>query len=939
MKIVFGVIFLFSLPALAQLGSNTQNPPSVKWSQIKSPHFRIIYPRGYDSVSNHLLNTLETVYTPDSKTLGREPRPISLVLQTQTTVSNGFVTLMPRHSEFYITPPQDANFLGQNRWLDLLATHEFRHVVQNDKALTGFSKVLFYTFGYNALGFINLGIPDWFVEGDAVCSETALTPGGRGRIPEFNLLFRTQLLDRKKPFSYAKAVAGSFRDYIPNWYVLGYHLTNYARRTYGADIWAKTLDRYYRFPLYPFSFSNSLRKTTNGRIETLYQQATNDFKNQWKEQQAQLIPTAVNNPGITNVKVYTDYCMPQFLADGRIVALKSGLATIPTFVLLDGKAEENAHETGYLNESATLSAGDNILVWVEQRFDPRWGMRDYTVIKTLNFQTRQRQQLSFRSRYFAPTISPDGSSIIVVETDTQGKSHLVQLNARDGHIIHEYSNPDGAFYQQPRYASDGRRIVVIKQKGSLKTIALLDTETGNQQELFPYVSENIAQPLLTGQWVLYNSPFSGIDNIYAYQLETNKHFQVTRRPYGACQAALSPDGKTLAFQDFTPLGYRIATIPFQPETWLERQDSTTNIVRPFQYLVQQEQNSDLLNQVPNQTYTPKNYSKANLFKIYNWGPTFSSTGTDLSIGIESQNLTSTMFASAGYGYNASEQRGNWYGNLSYYGLYPVIDIGVESAARQTSILLNDTLRTSNWRQNELNVGLRLPLVFTHSKYREGMSLSVQANLIQTQGYSLSYRYVGEPGRNNLAATTVSFAYSRLLRQATRDVQPRWGQYLSLYARNTPFGGELTGNLFAAQTRLYFPGIAKHHSVRVFAGAQFQGTTSNYTFGSPMFFPRGYSYISTPTLYTGTVQYQLPIAYPDWNLGRLLYIQRIKLNGFMDMGYAANTHASRTYQSQGLDVLFNFTVLRMRQTLEAGARFIWTKEGSFQPQFLVVDIGF
>ncbi len=940
-------ISFLAFKSWAQLGTTSQNPASLKWSQKRTPHFRLIYPEGYDSLTNHLANTLETVYGPVSKTLGRQPRRIPLVLQTQNTVSNGFVTLMPRHTEFYITPPQDANFLGNNHWLDLLAVHEFRHVVQNEKAMTGLSKAFFYAFGYNATSFINLGIPDWFSEGDAVCTETALTAGGRGRIPEFNLLQRTQLLSQSKPFSYFKAVAGSYKDNVPDWYVLGYQLTNYTRRAFGPDVWDKTLNNYYRFPFYPFSFSDKLRKTTKVGVEGLYGLANQDFKNQWAEQQPKTSTTVTYQS--TAPKVYTDYQFPQFLPDGRILALKSGLATIPTFVILNGFQEEKLFETGFLNNSATLSMGTKKFVWAEQSFDPRWSMRDYTVLKALNTETKTLHKLSSKTRYFAPSISSDDSRIISVEVDTQGKSHLVLLDASTGTVVTTYPNPTQAFYQQPRFSTDGSRIVVTKQFGKRKTFEIITVESGLTQEVFSPVIQNISQPLLHQNWLIYNAPYEGIDQIYAYDLVTKKTYQVTRRPFGAYHAALSPDRKTLAFQDFDAKGFRIATMPFEPSSWQEIEEIPSAPDRSFGPLVQQENNADILAKIPSEEYKTHPYSKGHLVNIYNWGPTFSSSITNLNVGLESQNLISTAFTSVGYNYNASEKQGQWYGNFSYYGWYPVLDVSVGSAGRATRYTLDrevpiDSTGVDYWRQNDFNVGLRLPFNLTHSKYREGLSVAAYGNFIQTKGYDLLVRNRSEPGSNNLMATTFSLAYNRLLRQAKRDVQPRWGQTFSLYARNTPFGGALHANQLALQTRLYFPGFAKHHSVRVFGGVQFQGADDNYVFGSPMFFPRGYGYQVSKRLTTGTVQYQLPLLYPDFAIGPLLYLQRVKLNVFVDGGHAllptqAGTYRDRFYGSAGVDLSFDFNLLRFRQPLELGFRQIWTKEGRYYPEFLVLDIGF
>ena len=146
-----------------------QNPTSIKWSQIKTPHFRLIFPAQISLTANRTANVLESVYQPVSKSLGHQPRPISIILQNQTTESNGFVSQLPRRSEFITTPPQDYTLLGNNNWLDLLAVHEFRHVVQNDKAFTGATKLVYNLLGNNGFAATTfLTVPNWFWEGDAV---------------------------------------------------------------------------------------------------------------------------------------------------------------------------------------------------------------------------------------------------------------------------------------------------------------------------------------------------------------------------------------------------------------------------------------------------------------------------------------------------------------------------------------------------------------------------------------------------------------------------------------------------------------------------------------------------------------------------------------------------------------------------------------------------
>lgn len=177
-----------SLPVLEQ------TPARLRWYRLTTPHFRVLYPEGFDSTAQRTARRLEQVYEPVSASLDRRPRPISVLLQNQTTNSNGFVTLFPRRSEFFAVQPQDPGLLGTYDWLDLLAVHEYRHVVQNEKALQHYGRFLYTLLGNPGLALPLLTVPDWFAEGDAVSTETLGSTSGRGRIPNFNLGMRANLL-------------------------------------------------------------------------------------------------------------------------------------------------------------------------------------------------------------------------------------------------------------------------------------------------------------------------------------------------------------------------------------------------------------------------------------------------------------------------------------------------------------------------------------------------------------------------------------------------------------------------------------------------------------------------------------------------------------------------------------------------------------------------
>lgn len=275
-----------------EAGVLNTNSPSLKWYQINTPNFKIVYPKGFDFQAQRMANTLELVHAPEAKSLGVKPKKIAIILQNQTAVSNGFVALAPRRSEFFAMPAQDNQFTGNNDWLNLLATHEYRHIVQFQNSITGFNRVAYYVFGQQFLaGLAFAAVPSWFWEGDAVATETAFTHSGRGRIPNFELLFRTNLLEGRN-FNYHKQYLRSYKQNVPNHYVLGYHMVSYLRKKTGnGHIWGDVTQRAWSLPFVPFTFSSSIKKKSGLYVNALYQEMASDLRKQWTDELAQLTLT------------------------------------------------------------------------------------------------------------------------------------------------------------------------------------------------------------------------------------------------------------------------------------------------------------------------------------------------------------------------------------------------------------------------------------------------------------------------------------------------------------------------------------------------------------------------------------------------------------------------------------------------------------------------
>jgi hypothetical protein len=942
MRRLLPALLLLATKALAQsLPIISQNPPGLRWQEVRTPHFRVLYPAGLDTAAQRTAQRLEAVHAPNGATLGVSAPPIAVVLQNQTTVSNGFVTFLPRHAEFFTTPEQ-GQALGTVDWLDGLVVHEFRHVNQFDKARQGFGRVLVPLLGEGGLGVAAVGVPQWFFEGDAVGMETALTRSGRGRIPYFGLGLRANLLSGRQ-YSYQKAVNGSFRDNVPDWYVLGYHLTSYAKAHYGPAVWGRVLDQYYRFPFYPFSFSNSLRRITGLRVEDLYARTMHELDSTWRaEQAARPAPTPVRElAGQAGTRVFTQYQYPQYVTDSTVLALKTGLNNIAQFVLLGRHGQEKRVFTpGSINIPELLSVGGNKVVWPEFRQQPRWGQRVYSELKILDLGTGRVRRLATGTRYAAAALSPDGSRLVAVRTDASYHHRLVVLDATTGQVRHPLPNPRNDFYQQPRWLPDGRVVAVTLRAGG-KTLQALDVATGTVTDLLPVANVNLTNPQPWGDYVLYNSPQSGVDNIYAVQLKTGQTYQVTNRPFGAYHAAVAPDGQHVAFHDYRATGARVVEMPLDPATWTPVPLPTRPSAPADPYAERLAAGEPAAKQITRLLASPDSAGPrygvrryrplAHAFRIFSYGVVQSPAGNSVSVGVRSQDFLSTTQAFAGLTYDQTERTFAATGALSYQGLGPVLDVEGSYGGRDASIVdAKGSARRDQWQVARLLVGARLPLVLTRSKYLQNLTLGAYYLNERVYGYDLPLRKRSETGPNTpLHALQTSLAYVTQLKQSTRDVAPRGGATLLATYRTTPFATNLQASQVGVQGSVYLPGLARHHSLRLRGGYQYQ-QQDQYNFTAAISYPRAEtSYLSFDNLVAGSVDYSLPLAFTHLTLGRVLYVQRFRATAFLDLARGdlrlpatMQTPAFTYYQNfrnVGADFLALFNVFHLRTPVEAGVR--------------------
>lgn len=898
----------------AQFYNSGQDPANVKWNQIQTEHFQIIFPVEAESQAQYLANVFNSIYHKVSEGLGINPKKVSVILHNQSTLSNGTTAWAPKRIDVSLTSPQDSYAM---KWLDQLAIHEFRHIVQIERIDVGITKFLEVLMGEMAVGAAaGTFVPQWYFEGDATDLETLMGMKGRGKLPSFEMHLKAQLLE-KGLYSFEKAAHGSLKDYVPSEYHLGYAITSKVREQYGASVWEKAIDESGKRPFAITPFSNSLKKSTGLTKQKLFKKILTDLKAEWETENAKLnLSSSVLLSGIaTN---YTDYRYPQLFEGGKILAVKSSYDDIRRIVSIDAAGREEVIVTPGPGLNQTLSYAHGLICWAEYRGDARWQQRDYSEIKIYDIKAKKLINLTKKSRYFAPRISHDGQRVICVEVDVKGISWLKVLDSKTGVEIHSYEAPMGLFFSSPSWADDDSAVVLISMKDGQKRLSLYTLKDRSLEHLIAGEWDQITHPYINGDWVYFTASYSGIDNIFALKLSERQIYKITEVSYGADDAFVEND--VLLYSSYSANGYE-----------LKSHDLKMPILKLSNKSIAVNERSYVVN---DSTYAVDKYLKTSgLFNFHSWAPfSLDPYNNNIKPGVSfmSQNLLSTATTIAGYEHDFRENVGRFYGKFRYEGWYPIIDIDVEHAKRKRYYLAdtaNHIVDDFTFKESSIEVGLRVPINLSRNRYIRGLQPFASFESIFLKMHPDS---PFEFKSNSIQALHYGFSAYHQTLKSRLDIYPKWGQVIQFMYSMTPFLSPGWVGLTTFESVFYFPGLIKHHGLKIYAAYQHR-KDGVYAFPNQINHVRGLINKGDVDQYRISADYKLPLAYPDYDLGSLMYLKKIDLGLFYDYGYGWNPEHTNQYHTTGIEL---FSVFHLFSFV---APVYLTLRGLYHPN--VQDFGF
>jgi hypothetical protein len=926
------LLFLSVKVASGQYYDTGQDPASLKWMQIKTGRFTVIYPENYGPGGIAFAKSLDEAYSKLISLFPEKKFRIPVVIHNYTTQSNGYVAWAPRRMEIYPTPEQNTIPLDP---VKQLTVHELTHVFQMESLNRGFSGAMSFVLGEQFTGIVSSLLPLWFMEGDAVFAESALTESGRGRTPSFQKELRAIIVEKGTLYNYDKMINGSYRDHVPDYYQSGYQMVTWALAKNDPQIWNRVLGFTSRQPFTLNPVNISLSSSAGLTKKKLFTETFDTLKTIWTKDVSGSNAKVYEPLNPAKNGKYINYYSPVFAGSDSIIAIETSLSDPPAFVLINTseKSEKKIHIPGQIYPWF-ISYASGKLVWVETQPDPRWENREFSVIKLMDIKSKRISKLSRKSRFLAASISPDGSKIAAVENTINNINSLVLINAETGAVLQSVPAPRNVYLQRPQWAEEGKKITVIFLTEEGEGIMSFKIASKEWETLVEAGREDLQSSFMRSDSLFFISSLSGTDNIYL-RTPDKKITALTGSRFGVVDLCLN--GEKVFFSDYTSLGNNICStsLALTPGPINEHLSSASFLINRFDIKTKSADNSQTV-------YKPVPYRKwQHLFKFHSWMPFYADieqlkadpTAIRPGISIMTQNQLSTLISSIGYEYSIEKNHvfhsrvtwAGWYPVFESqldYGNKPLIDKSGENVSSPSEIL--PAISFSNT--------LSLPLNFSSGQFSEYLRPSL------TSEYRNNYVYVKESGTYDYGQTILSgrLYFSNYYNQAIRDIYPRWAQIIDLNYSYAPFDTKIYGSAIIMKSAFYFPGFLPNNGIKIRFEREKQ-VSSKYFYGNKISFPRGYTNIFSKDMELLSVDYFMPLAYPDFNISSLLYIKRIRTSLFYDYAsgpadsfyqitvkgltslYSASTVSLKSF---GFELMADFHILRIPFMISGGVQTAW-----------------
>jgi hypothetical protein len=752
--------------------------------------------------------------------------------------------------------------------------------------------------------------------------------------------------------------SGSFRDYVPDHYRLGYQMVRWSYHHLGERVWDDVAHYVSRNPQFIAPMTFGLKRHYGMNQTGLFRRTCADLTAQWNS-----LPRVENYSHriVTPEKSYTTYRWPLWVDAGTLVAFKSDL--LGTSRIVEVAAETGAERvlthTGQVSSRPVLA--DGVLWWTEFRQSVLWDERVSSRLCSFDLATGRKQTHRSDDQVFYPTPLPDGE-MAYVAYDYSGRFSIVCGGER-------LALPLNIEVTGLAWDDSTERLYFIGLDDGGMFLATVEGAEGFSR-LTPSRHITISDLRAAGGRLYFGSIVSGKDEAHCWDIATGTEYRLSNSTYGSFQPS-TPNGGKIALTTYDRHGYHLALQNVSGAVEQPQRTLPIDLVNPplkrwgvpvmdsLVYTPAEEERSVAGRRV-------RRFSRvANIFQPHSWVPAdfyppaaISESDLTMHLGatVMSQSLLSDATSWLAYGWN---QRGGSMlrGGMSYSGLGPLMEVDFSwgGAPQTLYTALPEGLTLGLKKQLSFTGRLSLPMRVSSGSWYSTLTPAAEYHYNNGVIFKQITSLEGELTRG-VERLSLSLGYSGQKRMAVSEFLPRWAFSARIGYVTNPTNSDFRG-LWTASLGAWLPGVVRPHSLRVRAGWQQAAgrVDAPFMFRMKEVFPRGAEYdFSARRWLSGSVDYQLPVWYPEGGITGIVYFKRVRLNLFadyarwQDFGRESGVNLStgkrtitspawhRLY-SYGADVILDISPLRLPATHNFSAKFTFAKPSDQRGLFFSVGM--
>ncbi|MCI5776236.1 MAG: hypothetical protein MR215_01200 [Bacteroidales bacterium] len=916
--LTLSLLCLLNMTAVAQFYTTGSDPISVRWMRFDSPLWCVdadSAARPWAALADaHLAGVAPKLYSDFPASVSR--RHVSVVVHSRAAYSNGLVSWAPKRLEAYA---YDTGADDCVPWVRHLMTHEYRHVVQMQSTISGFSRGLYALFGQQSVGLVTgLFVPRWVLEGDAVWAETNYTPGGRGRNALFLQQTRSLVAEGVTP-SFSQAFFGSYARRVPDFYHLGYHVVTAVSDTFGNAVIGQALQMSGRLPFTFVPFQRSLRKQTSMRPFAAYRWAMAIDSTLWANEMSRRHDTPAH-PLWHSVSDYEEALNLRPWSGGW-VAYVSSPSAVAHFSVRDATGHELRRIIPSARNEEIFDIWGDTIIWSERRQHCRWANASESCLMMANLRTGQAWRVTHDADYHSPALSPDGQRVAAIASRADA-SHAVVVMRPDGSSCKTVLLfPAGWQVPEVRWSGHAELVAIVVCPDGKGVVKMgLD---GHAEWLLPPAYRGVRDLCVAQGSLFFSMDSLGYSDVY--RLRDGALTRLAQGRHGI-RCPMPMGGDSLVVSRYGADGYT-------PMMINQMEADTCGIIPPKALI------------------TPADTTSVNSFRrigpmcvnllpnVHSWGPVVVDANSQTispGLSIASQNTHGTVYFQAGvdfWGDNDDDRvfasatwdflwprltfSGHWgHTDYDFVNKYIVKEIGKPDGVGEymATVSVNDRVHHSDVR-----VGLSLPLTRNSGLWVRGITPSVSWRREYSSGLDCHIVKTPTDGRapiiydsrtadSKFICATFGISAHVLRRTAERDVGSRGGVSVSALYDAAPWGADYGGQFFV-NAKVYAPGFGQHHqsSLNVVAQHTLPGslvTSSNggysyrLTVSNRQPSPYGLSRRDAQTSFLFRAAYHLPLLNPDWEVGPVLFVKRLNLRLVGDYGLDRLWNGTSVYSTSG-----------------------------------------